>query len=186
METLTPTLTPAGMWKNKDEFTFGTFYLQCIQAIFMDRESDKAARDKSVENIGKRQKDIEEGDIMYGPILIFPEGTSHNDLYLHRFRRGAFTAERAIQPFLLCYEWDSVSPCYDCVRAIDYGMLLLSQFGLRKVHLDFLPVFVPNDYLFTEYRKSIPGGDKMERWEVYAHALRDMMTEVGGFGQNDQ
>ena len=41
---------------------------------------------------------------------------------------------------------------------------------------------MPNEYLFTEYRKQIPGGDKMEKWEVYAYAMRDFMAETGDFG----
>ena len=51
--------------------------------------------------------------------------------------------------------------------------------------MEIYPIFVPNEYLFTEYRKTIPGGDKMERWEVYAHALRDFLAEKGGFGISD-
>lgn len=47
------------------------------------------------------------------------------------------------------------------------------------------PIFVPNEYLYTEYRKQIPDGDKMERWEVYAYAVRDFMAEKGGFGISD-
>ena len=45
---------------------------------------------------------------------------------------------------------------------------------------------MPNEYLFTEYRKTIPGGEKMLRWEVYAYALRDFMAERGGYGINEQ
>ena len=41
---------------------------------------------------------------------------------------------------------------------------------------------MPNDYLFTEYRKTLPNGDKMEKWDVYGHALRDFMSTQGGYG----
>ena len=152
----------------------------------MERDADQATRDQNVKVIGQRQRDILEGDIDYGTFLIFPEASAHNGLYLHRFRRGAFVSELPIQPFILTFEWDSVSPGYDCIRGTDTGVLMSCELSLKKLYLDFLPVMVPNEYLFTEYRKTIPDGDKLERWEVYAHAMRDVMSEVGGFGLIDQ
>ena len=62
---------------------------------------------------------------------------------------------------------------------------MLSEWKYKKAQLDMYPIFVPNEYLYTEYRKQIPDGDKMERWEVYAYAVRDFMAEKGGFGISD-
>ena len=47
-------------------------------------------------------------------------------------------------------------------------------------------MFVPNDYLYTEYAKTVPGHEKMEKWEIYAHAVHDFMCKEGGFGVNEQ
>jgi len=183
---LCPTLTPlAGQWKNKKDFPIGLYFFLCVQSIFIEREADEKTRDKNVEKIGQRQKDCEEGDIDYGPVLIFPEGVSHNGLYLHKFRRGAFTSERAIQPFIITWIWDSIHPAFDCIKGLPLGLMMCSEMSIKTVYLDMLPIFVPNDHLFTTYRRTLAGGEKMERWEVYAHALRDMMTNVGGFGQTD-
>jgi len=110
----------------------------------------------------------------------------NNGLYLSKFRRGAFNAEVAIQPFVMTYEWTTTSPAYDSIAGLHTGILMASELNFKEVRLDLLPIFVPNEYLFTEYRKEIPGGDKMERWEVYAHAMRDIMSTHGGFGYNDQ
>ena len=62
----------------------------------------------------------------------------------------------------------------------------MSLLSWSKTHAHIFPIFQPNEYLYTEYRKQIPDGDKLERWEVYAHALRDFMSNQGGFGLNDQ
>jgi hypothetical protein len=36
--------------------------------------------------------------------------------------------------------------------------------------------------MFTEYRKTLPDGDKLEKWDVYGHALRDFLSVQGGYG----
>ena len=45
---------------------------------------------------------------------------------------------------------------------------------------------MPNEFLYTEYAKTIPGYETMEKWEIYAHAVRDFMCREGGFGTNEQ
>ena len=45
-------------------------------------------------------------------------------------------------------------------------------------------MFIPNEYLYTEYAKTIEGHEKMEKWEIYAHAVRDFIKKEGGFGDN--
>lgn len=117
---------------------------------------------------------------------MFPESVCNNGLYLSKFRRGAFNAERAVQPLVSTYDWDTVHPGYDCINGVHQFPLFFTQFSFNKITMDVYPIFQPNEYLFTEYRKQIPGGEKLERWEVYAHAVRDFMSEVGGFGLNDQ
>ena len=43
-----------------------------------------------------------------------------------------------------------------------------------------MPVFVPNDYLYTQH------ADKgKEKWEIYAWAIKDIMTKTGGFKHID-
>ena len=64
--------------------------------------------------------------------------------------------------------------------------MMVSEFALQRFRAHTYPIFVPNDYLYTEYAKTIPGHEKMEKWEIYAHAIRDFITREGGFGQNEQ
>ena len=63
---------------------------------------------------------------------------------------------------------------------------MLSEFGLKPLEMTHLPIFVPNDYLFTEYAKTLDGHEKMEKWEIYAHAVNEVIRLEGGFGQNLQ
>lgn len=96
---------------------------------------------------------------------------------MNKFRRGAFTAEFAVQPYMFNYEWNLTSPAYDVAKGAHFGLLMCCELTIKKAFVDYFPIFVPNEYLFTEYRKTIPGGESMERWEVYAHAIRDFIAE---------
>ncbi len=49
-----------------------------------------------------------------------------------------------------------------------------------------LPIFIPNEYMYTEYARTIPGHAKMEKWEIYAHAGEDLIRTHGNFGKNEQ
>lgn len=62
----------------------------------------------------------------------------------------------------------------------------LCELSLKKVVFHSYPDFVPNEYLFTEYAKTLEGGDKMERWEIYASAVRDFMCKASGKPPGDQ
>ena len=162
------------------------WFIKCMQGYFIDKADTQEEKDKLVEDIGKEQKRIENADENIPPLCIFPEGTCNNGLYLAKFRRGPFTSECAIQPYITNYEWSLVNLGYDCMLAKDNIIMALSQFSMHRVTIDWYPPFQPNEYLFTEYRKQIPDGHKLERWEVYAHAVRDLMAEIGGLGMSDQ
>jgi hypothetical protein len=43
-----------------------------------------------------------------------------------------------------------------------------------------MPPFVPNEYLFKHH-----GKEGMEKWEVYAEAIRDIISEVEGVPKYD-
>lgn len=49
------------------------------------------------------------------------------------------------------------------------------------VEVQILPAFQPNEYLWKTH------ADKgKEKWEIYAWAVRDLISKVGGFGKHDQ
>lgn len=86
---------------------------------------------------------------------------------------------------LLEYEWHNISPSYDTMKGLDCGIIFTAESSWKHASATKFPIFVPNDYLFTEYRKTIPNGDKLEKDEVYAHALRDFLANKGGYGLSD-
>ena len=59
--------------------------------------------------------------------------------------------------------------------------MLASKLSIEKLEAHSYPVFEPNEYLFTEYAKTIAGYEKMEKWEIFAHAVRDFMCQEGKF-----
>ena len=60
-------------------------------------------------------------------------------------------------------------------------MLCNTKFSSTRIYS--CPAFIPNDYLYTEYAKTIDGYEKMEKWEIYAHAVHDFMRKQGGFDE---
>ena len=55
--------------------------------------------------------------------------------------------------------------------------LMIAEWNIKPLVVTHFPAFVPNEYMFTEYAKTIQGHEKMERWEIYAHAVNDFMRK---------
>lgn len=132
----------------------------------------------------------------YPPICIFAEGGSHNGSHLLQFKRGAFTALLPITPYVMKYQWDMFCPTFDVLTFIPFAVLHLCSFGHRAT-LHKFPVFVPNDYLFKTHEDKVlkslqadakgPKFPAVEKWEIYAWALRDIMSKEGKIPMsNDQ
>ena len=93
---------------------------------------------------------------------------------------------RPINPAMFKNYINNVSPDYASLMALDFCFLMVSQLRFWRSEAPHYPTFVPNDYLFTEYAKTLDGGEKMEKWEIYAHAVRDLIKTEGKFGDNLQ
>ncbi len=183
-----PSFTPAHHVKN---FPIGDHFVRSLNSIYVDRTENKEKRDALVRELGTRQRLIETDDRDWGPICFFAEGSVTNGKNISRFRRGGFESGVAVQPIHFRYLYQSVSPDYAIVKGLELGFLMLSEFSLNVFDAHRYPIFVPNDYLYTEYAKTIPGYSdepkkSMKKWEIYAHAVEDLMRREGGFGVNDQ
>ena len=163
-----PAFTPASFVK---KFPIGDFYVKCLNSLYVDRNAPKIELDKAVEEFKERQNLIEKSDLDWGPICIFAEGSVTNGKNLSRFRRGAFLANVAVLPSYVRYDYKTVSPDYATLRGVELGFIMLSEFTLQPIRAYTYPIFVPNDYLYTEYAKTIQGYENMENWEIYAHAI---------------
>ena len=125
---------------------------------------------------------IENDDRDWGPLCVFAEGSVTNGINLSRFRRGGFLANVAVQPVMFKYDWKTVLPDYATLQGLPLSLIMISAFEINKLLAHTYPIFVPNDYLYTVYAKTIPGYEKMEKWEIYGHAVQDFMKREGGFG----
>ena len=93
---------------------------------------------------------------------------------------------KPVEPCIIKYDWKNLSPDYSLGLGLPLGLLMMSEPNIKYMRCTHYPTFIPNDYLFTEYAKTIEGHDKMEQWEIYAHALEDFMRTTGGFSTNAQ
>ena len=109
-----------------------------------------------------------------------------NGSCLARFRRGGFISGVAVRPVITKYEFKLVNPEMTNIKGFETGMLIASDMNMNVAHMHAYPTFVPNDYLYSEYAKTIEGYEKMEKWEIYAHAVHDFMRIQGGFKSDMQ
>ena len=108
-----------------------------------------------------------------------------NGRHVVRFKRGAFSSLLPVTPVVLRYNYARVNPTTDpCGFSI--AALTMTDFIPTIVTMDSYVPFIPNEYLFNEYAKTIPGGEQMKRWEVYAHAVRDIIATEGPFIKSEK
>lgn len=67
-----------------------------------------------------------------------------------------------------------LNPAYDIVGFFPLIILLFSLFGSATCYVVDLPVFVPNDYLYTKHANK-----GKEKWEIYAWAIREIIAQKG-------
>jgi hypothetical protein len=128
-----------------------------------------------------RQRDIEDNNVNWPPVLFFAEGTTSNTTQLMTFRRGAFEAMRAIMPCFVKTSYCHISTSYDVVGALDLFMLLFSSLQVNVTTHSIMPVFVPNKYMLEKH------ADKgSSDWEIYAWCVREAMCKAGNFGRCEQ
>ena len=79
----------------------GKFYCDVTQCVYCDRGATQETRDNTVEAIVQRQESAEADEVFdWPPVVIFAEGGVTNGKNLSRFRRGAFSSLKAVNP---CY-----------------------------------------------------------------------------------
>jgi hypothetical protein len=91
------------------------------------------------------------------------------------FKKGAFAGLNTVEPVVMKYKWDRVSPTWEGIPFIAHASLM-TMYGTYACEVNVLPNFMPNDYLFETHKDK--GNDK---WEIYAWAVRDVMAKFGGF-----
>ena len=111
---------------------------------------------------------------------MFAEGGTTNSKYLLPFKRGPFMSLKAMTPLILKYGHGMFCPAYDIIPFFSLIIFQLS-YGIYTSSLVSLPPFMPNDYLFETHK------DKgHEKWEIYAWAVRELISQHGQLPKNDQ
>ena len=88
---------------------------------------------------------------LYKPLLIFAEGFTTNGTGLNKFRKGAFSAGRSIQPIVLKYDTTSqISTAFDIIELIPLTTFNLS-WSCQKCTILKLPMIQPTDYLYETH-----------------------------------
>lgn len=126
---------------------------QAIGCMYIQRGATQEIRDEIVEQIGQRQKIIEEfGE--YPPVVIFPEGGTSNGSCILSFKRGAFASSKAVTPVIVKYNYGLMSPAYDVAPYLALAIMTMMVVDIQFEVIQ-LPTFVPNDYLYQTH------GDKV-------------------------
>ena len=149
------------------------------QNIWMERGASSEARAKTIREIGERQDLIEKG--FYPLLNIFPEGATTNRTSIIQFKKGAFVSLNPIRPVVFRYrEAGGISVAQD-ITGIQWAIILTMVTLYTTIHVDYLPIFKPNDYFWENHWHE----GKEEKWEAYARAVRAIMAEHGNYKLSD-
>lgn len=88
--------------------------------------------------------------------------------------------EKTVRPAVLNYNFTDFSPCYDIMPFVSLVIMTMC-YGWQTCTVRYLPPFTPNEYLFKTHADK--GSD---RWEIFAWAVRDVMSKAGNLTKNDQ
>ena len=150
-----------------------------VDAIFVPRGGSEEARQQIIDIITERQTTIEE-TAKFSPLIIFPEGGTTNGRYLLKFKRGAFLAQKRIQPLILKYTvTGSFSPAYDIIELLPLFILELS-WSCLKCKILRLPEIYVTDYMVEKAREQ-----GKEPWEAYSDMAYEVMCKYGELTPSD-
>lgn len=140
-------------------------------------------KDALVEQLTERCEFIETAEENYAPLVFHAEGGVTNGTVLTKFRRGAFVPLKTVLPVFLEYEYNIVSPSYDCILGLELFVLTTcsSPVANQVARLHLFPEFTPNDYLWKTHKR-----DFKEKWEIYAWAIHNFLSTTFDIPENPQ
>lgn len=143
---------------------------KCLGCVYVQRES-KSPDFKGVSGVvNERIREAHQNKS--APImLLFPEGTTTNGDFLLPFKSGAFLAGAPVQPVILRYPYQRLSPAWDSISGVRHVIFLLCQF-VNYVEATWLPVYYP-----SQQEKDDP--------RLYAENVRRLMAHEGNLVLSD-
>eukprot|EP00117_Sycon_ciliatum_P046925 scpid76660/ scgid33565/ Lysophosphatidylcholine acyltransferase 2; 1-acylglycerophosphocholine O-acyltransferase; 1-alkylglycerophosphocholine O-acetyltransferase; Acetyl-CoA:lyso-platelet-activating factor acetyltransferase; Acyltransferase-like 1 len=125
--------------KENEHFPFMGRVIKSSEPIWVDREAKQ--RSNTVERIVQRVA----SPGFWLPIVIFPEGTTHNGECVIGFKTGAFRPGLPVQPILFRFGERDVGAYVAFDRSL-VGILLLVMMQWRNTFsVQYLPVYTPSD-----------------------------------------
>lgn len=143
---------------------------KCLGCVYVQRES-KSPDFKGVSGV-VNERIRESHHNKSAPImLLFPEGTTTNGDFLLPFKSGAFLSGAPVQPVILRYPYQRLSPAWDSISGARHVILLLCQF-VNYMEATWLPVYYP-----SQQEKDDP--------RLYAENVRRLMAHEGNLILSD-
>ena len=161
-----------------DGFPIGGDIARDSGGFFVERLSE-SSRKESFDDLMKRQKDFYEGKIV-NKTVVFPEGTTSNNRYIVKFKKGVFRCLLPLKPILIHIEKNS--PFHLCSNVTNLFFHVMRSFTCLKNKMYYceLPIIEPTKYMYEKYE---PFGK--EKWEIYANVVKNMYAEIGKFKMSD-
>ena len=161
------------------EYPLIGYIARCLGCMFIKR-TEKGDRNNVINQVIEKQKAIlEKKD--FSNFLIFVEGTTSNGTSLLSFKKGAFLNNVPVKPSLIILNRESISLAMDVIEML-YHLFIVICTPYFTVKLIKMPVFAPNEYLYT---KSKFADEKKEKWEIFAEAVRDAMSKAGNLEKSN-
>eukprot|EP00457_Paulinella_chromatophora_P008692 gb/GEZN01008733.1/.p1 GENE.gb/GEZN01008733.1/~~gb/GEZN01008733.1/.p1 ORF type:complete len:357 (-),score=31.00 gb/GEZN01008733.1/:273-1343(-) len=121
-------------------------------------------------------------------LLIFPEGTVTNGIYMLKFKTGAFVPGVPVAPKLIFYSYRHASPCFESVPVLTYIRDLLSQY-IQFAHVVHLPVYYPSEeekknprlYADNVYQVMLTASKDYQHGNLHNGGIRGMLPSDSGY-----
>jgi len=159
-------------------FPIGGDIARDMGSIFVERLSE-SSRKESFEDLIQRQKNFYEGKTL-NKIVVFPEGTTTNNRYIVKFKRGVFRCLLPLKPIMIHIEKNS--PFHLCSNVTNLFFHVMRSFTClqNKIYYCELPIIKPTQFMFDNY-----GHFGKEKWEIYSNVVKHMYAEMGNFKMSD-
>lgn len=159
-------------------FPIGGDIARDIGGLFVERENEDSRKQSFVKTVN-RQKDFYEKKI-FNDLLVFPEGTTSNNQYIVKFKKGVFYSLLPLKPIII--HIDKNAPVHLCSNVTNLFFHVLRCFCCfsNKIYYCFLPIIKPTQYMYDNYSNF-----GKEKWEIYANVVKNMYAEIGGFKLSD-
>jgi 1-acyl-sn-glycerol-3-phosphate acyltransferase len=143
------------------------FYAQCIQCIFVERES-KDNRSDAIDKLSQRIKDIQAGK-NHSSILLFPEGTTSSGNFITSFKKGAFIHKAPLKVTGVKY-FGNMNVALNMMNELEAMMAMIFQWNKSMTYFEIDGLVAP--------------AKEME-WEEYAKDVKKMMCQEFGYRSSE-